>query len=78
MVATRHAAGLRKSAVGVSYVYIVYLLCYLPQTCDFAVVAICHLNVGFHRLVVSQFVFKPCYLLLEDEMMMTMAFILKR
>ena len=41
-----NAAGLRKSAVGVFYVYLVFFLCYLPQICSFAVVAICDLSVG--------------------------------
>ena len=40
-----NAARLRKSAVGVFYVYFVFLLCYLPQVCNFAVVAICDLSV---------------------------------
>ena len=38
-----NAARLRKSAVGIFYVYLVFLLCYLPQICNFAVVAICDL-----------------------------------
>ena len=40
-----NAARLRKSAVGVFYVYFVFLLCYLLQVCNFAVVAICDLSV---------------------------------
>ena len=35
-----NAARLRKSAVGVFYVYLVLLLCYLPKICSFAVVVI--------------------------------------
>ena len=35
-----NAARLRKSAVGVFYVYLVFLLCYLPKICSFAVVVI--------------------------------------
>ena len=41
-----NAARLRKSAVGIFYVYLVFLLCYLPQICNFAVVAICDLSVS--------------------------------
>ena len=41
-----NAARLRKSAVGVFYIYLVFLLCYLPQLCNFAVVAICDLSAG--------------------------------
>ena len=41
-----NAARLRKSAVGIFYVYLVFLLCYLPQICDFAVVAICDLTAS--------------------------------
>ena len=40
------AARLRKSAVGIFYVYLVFLLCYLPQICNFAVVAICDLSAS--------------------------------
>jgi len=35
-----NAARLRKSAVAVFYVYLVFLLCYLPKICSFAVVVI--------------------------------------
>ena len=41
-----NAARLRKSAVGIFYVYLVFLLCYLPQICNFAVVAICDLSTS--------------------------------
>jgi len=41
-----NAAMLRKSAVGVFYVYLVFLLCYLPQISNFVVVAICDLSAG--------------------------------
>ena len=41
-----NAARLRKSAVGIFYVYLVFLLCYLPQICNFAVVAICDLSAS--------------------------------
>jgi len=39
-------ARLRKSAVGPFYVYLVFLLCYVPQICSFAVLAVCILSVG--------------------------------
>ena len=41
-----NAARLRKSAVGVFYVYLVFLLCYLPKTCSFAVVVISDFSHG--------------------------------
>ena len=37
---TANAFGLRKSAVGTFYVYLVFVLCYLPQTCRFIVVVV--------------------------------------
>ena len=39
-----HAARLRKSTVGVFYVYLVFLLCSLPQFCSFAIVLISDLS----------------------------------
>jgi len=39
-------AGLRKSAVGIFYVYLVLWLCYVPQMCSFAVVALCNLSAS--------------------------------
>ena len=41
-----NAARLRKSAVGVFYVYLVFLLCYLPEFCCFVVVVISDLSTG--------------------------------
>ena len=41
-----NAARLRKSAVGVFYVYVVFLLCYFPKVCSFAVVVISGLSPG--------------------------------
>ena len=41
-----NAARLRKSAVGVFYVYLVFLLCYLPQACSFIVITIFDLNAS--------------------------------
>jgi len=35
-----NAARLRKSAIGVFYVYVVFLLCYLPSVCSFVLVVI--------------------------------------
>ena len=48
-----NAARLRKSAVGVFYVYLVFLLCYLPQICSFAVVAICDSSAGVNVFAMS-------------------------
>jgi len=41
-----NAVGLRKSAVDVFYVYLVFLLCYLPSICSFLVVVIFNLNTA--------------------------------
>ena len=41
-----NAARLRKSAVSVFYVYLVFLLCYLPKICSFVVVLICGFSPG--------------------------------
>ena len=70
-----NAARLRKSTVGTVFVSLVFLLCHLPQFCNFAVVVIYNLSAGikvssvhvFNHLVISQFIFKSCHLLLEDE-----------
>ena len=40
------AARLRKSATGVFYIYLVFLLCYLPRFCSFALVVIFDLSTG--------------------------------
>jgi len=48
-----NAARLRKSAVGTFYVYLVFLLCYLPKVCSFTVVAIFDLSTGVKVFVVS-------------------------
>ena len=48
-----NAARLRKSAVGIFYVYLVFLLCYLPQICNFAVVAICDLSASVKVFAMS-------------------------
>jgi len=37
---TANVSGLRKSAVGTFYVYLVFLICYLPQTCRFIAVVV--------------------------------------
>jgi len=41
-----NAARLRKSAVGAFYVYLVFLLCYLPSICSFLVVVISDVSTG--------------------------------
>ena len=41
-----NTARLRKSAVGAFYVYLVFLLCYLPQFCGFVVVTISDLSAA--------------------------------
>jgi len=46
-----NAARLRKSAVGVFYVYLVFLLCYLPKICSFAVVVVSDFSPGVKVLV---------------------------
>jgi len=43
---TANVFRLRKSAVGVFYLYLVFLLCSLPQFCSFVVVVISNLNTG--------------------------------
>ena len=43
---TANTARLRKSAVGVFYVYLVFLLCYLPKLSSFAVVLISGFSFG--------------------------------
>ena len=48
-----NADRLRKSAVGAFYVYLVFLLCYLPQFCNFAVVAIFNLSAGIKVFSIS-------------------------
>ena len=69
-----NAARLRKSAVSAFYMYLVFLLCYLPQYCGFVVVTISDLSTGAKvfflfstTLVISVFNVTPCNLLLEDE-----------
>ena len=48
-----NADRLRKSAVGAFYLYLVFLLCYLPQFCNFAVVAIFNLSAGIKVFSIS-------------------------
>ena len=48
-----NADRLRKSAVSIFYVYLVFLLCYLPQFCNFAVVAIFNLSAGVKAFSIS-------------------------
>ena len=47
------AARLRKSAVGVFYVYLVFLLCSLPQFCSFTLVVISDLDTGVNVFSMS-------------------------
>ena len=47
------AARLRKSAVDVFYVYLVFLLCWLPSVCSFTVVVICDLSTGVKAFFMS-------------------------
>ncbi|XP_020622720.1 histamine H2 receptor-like [Orbicella faveolata] len=49
------AARLRKSAVGTFYVYLVFLLCYLPQVCSFTVLLIFGLSTGVKVFVISSY-----------------------
>ena len=48
-----NADRLTKSAFGAFYVYLVFLLCYLPQFCSFAVVAIFNLSAGIKVFSIS-------------------------
>ena len=48
-----NAARLRKSAVGTLYIYLVFLKCYLPNFCSFAVMAIFQFSTGVKVLVIS-------------------------
>ena len=59
-----NAARLRKSAVGTFYVYLVFLLCNLPQFCIFAVVEISGLNTG----VKVFFIFSTTLLFLNSSL----------
>ena len=48
-----NAARLRKSAVGTFYIYLVFLKCYLPNFCSFAVMAISEFSSGVKVFVIS-------------------------
>ena len=63
-----------KSTVGIFYVYIVFLICYLPFIICMAVIQNLWLEYRFGETFsslidsrVSKFIFEPCNLLLEDE-----------
>ena len=65
-----------KSTIGIFYVYIVFLICYLPyliyhlQGCYSNLWLEYRFEETFSLLIdsrVSEFIFEPCYLLLEDE-----------
>ena len=47
-----NAARLRKSAVGTFYIYLVFLKCYLPNFCSFAVMAISEFSTGVKVFVI--------------------------
>ena len=51
---------LMKSTVGIIYVYLVFLICYLPFL-------ICMAVIRIYGSSIALFIFEPCYLLLEDE-----------
>ena len=59
-----NAVRLRKSAVGVFYVYLVLLLCYLPKICSFAVILIS----GFSPGVKVFFSFSTTFLFLNSSL----------
>ena len=48
-----NVARLRKSAIGTFYIYLVFLKCYLPNFCSFAVVAISEFSTGVKVFVIS-------------------------
>ena len=48
-----NAARLRKSAVGTFYIYLVFVKCYLPNFCSFAVMAISGFSTGVKIFVIS-------------------------
>ena len=48
-----NAARLRKSAVGMFYIYLVFLKCYLPNFCSFAIIAISKFSSGVKVFVIS-------------------------
>ena len=50
---TANAARLRKSAVGMFYIYLVFLKCYLPNFCSFAIIAISKFSSGVKVFVIS-------------------------
>ena len=48
-----NAARLRKSAIGTFFIYLVFLKCYLPNFCSFAVMAISEFSSGVKVFVIS-------------------------
>ena len=63
-----------KSIVGIFYAYLVFLICYLPYFICMAVIRICGSSIVLKKIVsflldshVSQFIFEPYNLQLEDE-----------
>ena len=47
-----NAARLQKSAIGTFYIYLVFLKCYVPNFCSFAVLAISEFSTGVKVLVI--------------------------
>ena len=62
---TVNAARLRKSAVGVFYVYLVFWLCYVPQFCSFALFVITGVNTSVKAFVITS---APTLLLLNSSL----------
>ena len=54
---TANASRLRKSAVGVFYVYLVFWLCYVPQFCSFALFAITGTSTGLNAFLMTSTTF---------------------
>ena len=48
-----NTARLRKSAVGMFYIYLVFLKCYLPNFCSFAIMAVSKFSSGVKVFVIS-------------------------
>ena len=72
-----NVASASKSAVGTFYVFLVFLVCYLPHSFSLAFIPL-HGSSASRKMSliaiytgmdpdVIQFIFKPCYLLLESE-----------
>ena len=66
-----NSASLQKSALGAFYVYLLFLLCYLPNICSYIFITIYGSGTRFFCLYTDsgfcQFIAKSSDLLLEDE-----------